>query len=93
MDINQFSTYSILALSCNKSEAELIKIIEQSRKFEEINDVDSAKKYLKTLWGIEESIKNHALCDKCTLNVVESENTFCINIVCPQENVTYHYTK
>lgn len=93
MDINQFSTYSILALSDNKSEAELVQIIKQSGKFEEINDVDSAKKYLKEAWGIEESIKNHALCDKCTLNVVESENTFCVNLIYRKENVTYYYTK
>lgn len=93
MKLDQYSIYSNLSHNPENSESELLKILEQSKNFEKIDEINDAKKYLKEVWGIKDSVRNYPLCDNCSLNVIESSKTFCINLVHDKENMTYYYQK
>ena len=93
MEINNFSIYSTLSINKDNSEEVLTKILEQAKKFEEIDEIDDAKKYLREVWGVKDVIRNYPLCDKCLLNVIESPKTFCVNLVHEKENITYYFEK
>lgn len=93
MQLDQYNIYSTLSLNKGKSESELLQVLEQVEKLKEIDNIDFAKNYLRDVWNVEKDVKNYSLCDKCILNVTESEKAFCINFVYENKNKTYYYEK
>ncbi len=93
MEINKFNIYSTQSFNKDNSDEILAKILEQAEKFEEIEEIDDAKKYLREVWGIKDVIRNYPICDKCLLNVIDSSKAFCINLVHDKKDITYYYQK
>lgn len=93
MNFNQYGIYSAVSENIDKTEQELKKILEQVSAFKEINEIEEAKAYVKELWGVEADAENYALCEKCYLNVIDTEKTYCVNLVYQNKDITYYYEK
>ncbi len=93
MDINYFNIYTAVALNENKEFKDLQRILEQASKLKNLDNIDKAKEYIKNIWRIESNIENFSLCEKCILNVTDTESTYCINLVYENKDVTYYYER
>ncbi len=93
MDINNYKIYSAISATNDKSNTDLLKIIEQVENFNQITEINEARKYLNEVWKIEKTVQDFSLCDGCVLNVIDSEKAFCINLVYSNKNKTFYYEK
>jgi len=93
MNINSYSIYSAVSAAENQSENELIKILELTDKFNEIEDIDKAKECLEELWHVNKPVQALPVSSNCVLTTKENDRGFCINFSCNDENISYYYKK
>lgn len=93
MDINQFSIYSVISSSGEKDAKSIQKILELTDKLDSTSTAYEAKQCLEKNLNLTTCVKNYYINEACILNTKETNNTFSINLVYKNENITFCYNK
>lgn len=97
MQINQYTTYSILSFNENKKSTEQEDIFSLIENFSKFKTKEQAKDFLRKTYQIKESIQQFALGTNCYLDIIENSKKYSVRIFYTKneenECVIYNYKK
>lgn len=97
MQINQYTTYSILSFNENKNCIEQEEIFSLIENFAKFKTREQAKAFLRKTYQIKDSLQQFELGTNCYLDIVENPKKYSVRIFYTKndekECVIYNYKK
>ena len=93
MDINNYNLYSKISENNETTQKDFEDIMTLIKKFDEINNISSAKQYLEETWELSEDKLKYPIGKNCLITLKETDSLFKINFLVKDENITYLYEK
>lgn len=93
MNIDNFNIYSKISKEKDTNQQDINAIFDLIQKFDEINNINEAKKYLSQIWNIKNSNCEFSVGTGAIAKVCETETKLRINFIIQNENITYCYKK
>ena len=97
MQIDSYTTYSLLSSNENKNNADLEKVLLLIEKLENIQTIQQAKDFVKDTFKIENTIQHFSLGGKNFLNIKDNHKKYSIKVFYENDNkkecVIYNYEK
>ena len=93
MSFNKYSIYSVVSVAETQNADDIQNLLYIADALKEINSAQKAKEYIKSKFDIDKPVFNYPIQNNLTMSITENENSYAINLIFGNENMTYEFAK